>query len=265
MTSPATIPALVGMVHLLPLPGSPGFAGSIEAVVDDAVSRARLLTEAGFRALMVENFGDSPFYADDVPDVTVASMTVCVAAIRRAVGATIGVNVLRNDALAAVAVAAATGAEFIRVNVLTGSMHTDQGPIVGRAAEVARQRAALAPAVAVWADVFVKHAAPPAGMTLEQSASDTWERGGADALIISGTGTGHAPDLERFSRLAAAVPGAPLVVGSGASPESLDRLAGLARHVIVGTALEEEGRPGAPLEPARVEAFRRAAEGAGLL
>lgn len=235
------------------------------AVVEEAVQRASLLADHGFEAVMVENFGDEPFFADSVPPVTVASVTACVSAIRQAVPARVGVNVLRNDALSAVAVAAAAGADFIRVNVLSGSMNTDQGPIVGRAAEVARARVRLTPELQVWADVFVKHASPPPGATLEQSALDTWERGGADALVISGTGTGHAPDLDRFERVAKVVPEAPLVVGSGATSHSLGRLLAVANHVIVGTALEVDGRPGAPLDPVRLEEFAAAASAAGAL
>lgn len=236
----------------------------MDRVVEDAVGRARLLTESGFEALMIENFGDVPFFAGSVPPVTVAAMTACIAGIRAEVPAAVGVNVLRNDALSAVAVAAATGAAFMRVNVLTGSMYTDQGPIVGQAAEVSRERARLAPELAVWADVFVKHASPPPGLTLEQSAVDTWERGGAHALIVSGTGTGHAPDLERFERIRSVVPEAPLVVGSGASPDNLGQLAEVADHIVVGTSLEEGGRPGAPLDPSRIEAFLSVARRVGL-
>lgn len=253
------------MVHLPALPGAPGFGGSMAAVLDDAVGRASLLSRHGFEALMVENFGDAPFFPDSVPPVTVAAMATCVDAVRRETGSVMGVNVLRNDALSALAIAATTGASFIRVNVLSGSMHTDQGPIVGQAAELGRLRAALAPDVAVWGDVFVKHATPPSGATLEQTAADTWERGGADALVISGTGTGHTPDLERFEKLAKVVPDAPLVVGSGADPANLAGLAAVSDHVIVGTALERGGRPGAPLDPKRVASFSEAAAGAGLL
>ena len=143
------------MVHLLPLPGSPGFGGSFAEVVADASSRARTLADAGFPALMVENFGDIPFYADRVPAVTVAAMTRCVEAVIDATGLPVGVNVLRNDVESALAIAAVTGARFVRVNVLAGTMYTDQGPIVGRAADVLRQRAALCPEVAIWADVLV--------------------------------------------------------------------------------------------------------------
>ncbi len=260
-----SLPPLVGMVHLSPLPGSPGFGGSMDAVVSDAARRAQVLTEAGFPALMVENFGDTPFFADSVPAVTVAAMTACVVAVRDASGTFTGVNVLRNDALSAVSIAAVTGAGMIRVNVLSGSMYTDQGLINGRAGELARLRRALGTGTEVWADVFVKHATPPPGLAVEQAALDSWERAGADALIVSGPGTGRAPDLDRLERVRAAVPDAPLVIGSGAGPENLSDLAGLADCVIVGTALEAGGRPGADLDPKRVDAFIVAAGEANLL
>lgn len=253
------------MVHLAPLPGAPRFQGSLVEVVDEAVDRAVTLVDAGFEGLIVENFGDAPFFAGSVPPETVAAMTRCVVSVADAVDVPFGVNVLRNDARAAIAVAAATGAAFIRVNVLTGSMHTDQGPIVGDAALVARDRARLSPGTAVWADVFVKHAVPPPGTTLEQSALDTWERGGADALVISGTGTGHAPDEERLSRIAAAVPAAPLVVGSGVDPDNVARFGAKAQHLVVGTCLERDGAPGAPLDAARIERFMDAARAAGVV
>lgn len=236
----------------------------MDEVVTDAVERAVTLTEAGFRALMIENFGDAPFYADSVPPVTVSALTACTVAVADQVDAILGVNVLRNDAVAAVGVAAATGASLIRVNVLTGLMQTDQGPIIGRAAEVTRSRATLRPDLAVWADVFVKHAVPPPGLTLEQAAADTWERGGADALVVSGIGTGHAPDIDRFRRLRRALPEAPLVVGSGATADNLAAFVELADHVIVGTALEADGRPGAALDPRRIGEFMDSAERAGL-
>lgn len=262
--SARSLPSLVAMVHLPPLPGSPRFRGSMEAVVEEAVDRASRLTAAGFGALMVENFGDTPFFAGRVPPVTVAAVTACVSAIRAAVPVPVGVNVLRNDAAAALGVAAVTGAAFIRVNVLTGTMNTDQGPVVGQAAELLRQRAALAIDVAIWADVFVKHATPPPGATLAEAASDTFERGGADALVISGARTGEPTDLETLELVRTAVPDAPLVVGSGATPETLPELAKLADHIIVGSALERDGRPGDELDERRLDRFMEAAEAAGL-
>ena len=242
---------LIGMVHLGPLPGSPRFGGDLDAVVEAALSDAAVLAAAGFDALMVENFGDAPFYAKKVPDVTVASMAVAADAVRREAGLPIGVNVLRNDGLAAMAVAAAAGASFIRVNVLTWSMTTDQGPIVGRADEVGRLRAALNPSIGIAADVMVKHAVPPPGLTLERAARDTWERGGADALVVSGGATGDpasAADLETVRR---AVPDARILVGSGASAATVGALLEVADGVIVGTSVKQDGVSTAPVDAAR--------------
>jgi len=252
---------LIGMVHLGPLPGAPRFSGDFDAVLAAALADAGALAETGFDALLVENFGDAPFYPDDVPKATVAALTRAVAEVRRAVALPVGVNVLRNDALAALAVATAAGAAFIRVNVLAGLMHTDQGPIAGRAAEVARLRASLGAPVQVLADVFVKHATPPPGLTLEQAAADTWERAGADGLIVSGAGTGRETSLDNLRRVKAAAPGAPVYAGSGVTAEAVAGVLRVADGVIAGTALKRDGVTAAPVDLARARAFVAAARG----
>lgn len=256
MTGPGgpTLPRLIGMVHLGPLPGSPRFAGDLADILAAAGRDATALAAAGFDALMVENFGDAPFFADDVPKVTIAAMTRAVAEVA-AIGLPVGVNVLRNDALGALAVAAATGAAFIRVNVLSGVMHTDQGTITGRAAELSRARRALAPEVTVFADVFVKHATPPSGLEVEQAAIDLWERAGADAIVVSGTGTGRPVDADRLARVAAAVPAAPRYIGSGATEGDARRLLDTCTGLIVGSAVKAGGRTTAPVDPERARAF----------
>src|SRR5436853_1951825 len=162
---------IYGMVHLAPLPGAPLFGGSIDAVIDAAARDLRAIVDGGCDGVLFENFGDVPFHATRVEAITIAAMTRVIAAVGG--GATLfGVNVLRNDARAALAIAAATGAAFIRVNVHTGAMFTDQGLIEGDAAETLRLRARIAPGVAIFADHFVKHAVPPAGVDAAQSARD---------------------------------------------------------------------------------------------
>ncbi len=185
-----------------------------------------------------------------------------VAELGSVVGCSIGVNVLRNDALAAAAVAVATQADMIRVNVLSGVMYTDQGPIVGRAAELMRFLAAFERPPLLLADVFVKHASPPPGLTIEDAARDTWERGGADALVISGSGTGSAIDPSDATRVAAAVPGASIVVGSGARESDLSQLATVADSIIVGSALKPLG-PSGPVDPERAARFVATARQSG--
>ncbi len=260
------IPHLVGMIHLLPLPGSPGFGGSFEHVLEVAVEDASVLADAGFPALMVENFGDAPFYGSSVPRETVAAMSVAVSTVKRQSGLAVGVNVLRNDAVAALAVAAAVGAGSVRVNVLSGMMYTDQGPIVGKAAEVQRLKMRLCPDVEIWADVMVKHATAPPGTDPVRMALDTLERGGANALIVSGSGTGSEPDLGLTRSIRTAIgTNARLVIGSGATPENLGPLCEVADTVIVGSALKHGGVASNRVDPDRAEGFVAAAGAVGLL
>ena len=252
---------LIGMVHAGPLPGSPGYRPPFEALIDRAVEDALTLERAGFDAVLVENYGDAPYFADDVPDITVASMTRVVTAARMAVNLPVGVNVLRNDAVAALSIAAACGARFIRVNVLSGVMYTDQGMVEGRAARLARLRASLGPEIEVLADVFVKHATPPPGLRIEEASADLWNRGMADGLILSGSATGLPTDPDVIDRVRGAVPGTRLLVGSGVTDRRIAGLVGRVDGVIVGTATKEMGDIHRPVDPARAVAIVRVARG----
>lgn len=249
---------LIGMVHLPALPGTAGSKLSMAAIIDRAVEEAKQLAKAGFDAVIVENFGDAPFAADRVPEETIAAMSVVIDNVVRSSGVPVGVNVLRNDALAALAIAATTGAAFIRVNVLSGAYATDQGVITGRANDVLRKRAAIAPHVAIAADVHVKHATPISQPDIALAADETAHRAGADVLIVSGTGTGKATDLEAVRRVKEAVPKTPLWIGSGVTAETVGDYLEIADGVIVGTALKRGGRTTAELDEKRVRDFTRA-------
>jgi len=197
---------IVGVVHLPPLPGSPRWGGSIDELISIAAEDAGRLVDGGLDGVLVENFGDAPFFPGTVPPETLAAMAVVVKEIAGASSVPVGVNILRNDAAGAVAVATAAGAVFARVNVHTGSMFTDQGFIQGEAHRTLRMRSALGTQVAILADVLVKHASPPAGATLESAARDTWFRGLADGVILTGTETGSAINVQELERIKACLP-----------------------------------------------------------
>jgi membrane complex biogenesis BtpA family protein len=255
-------PFLIGVVHLLPLPGAPSASPGLEAVLRRAASDARALRDGGADGVIVENLGDAPFTGGAVDPFTVAAMTRAALAVREAAPElALGVNVLRNDALAALGVAAATGAHFVRVNVHVGVMVTDQGVITGRARETLLERNRLGAPLPIVADVLVKHASPLGEADIEDVARDTWHRGRAGSLIVTGSGTGRPIDVRDLDRVRAAVPEAPLWAGSGTTPETAPALRGRIDAAIVGTWLHEGGRIDAPVEPARVRTMREALRG----
>ncbi|MEX2531142.1 MAG: BtpA/SgcQ family protein [Gemmatimonadota bacterium] len=244
---------LIGMVHLPPLPGSPLWGRSLDAVLERVRADARCLVEGGMDGLLLENFGDQPFRPYEVEPVTVAVMTRAVMAAREvSAGLPLGVNVLRNDATAALGIAAATGAAFIRVNVHTGTMFTDQGMLEGRAHETLRLRERIAPGTLVLADLLVKHATPPPGLDPVSAARDLRHRGLADVLVVPGAATGVPVDPARIRGAREAVPDAPVWVGSGITPANVRELLRLADGAIVGSSLHEDGKAGTGIDPARV-------------
>src|SRR5213594_2055391 len=219
---------IIGMVHLPPLPGSPRWDGSMARVVAAALADAGALVEGGVDAVLVENFNDMPFTPGRVEPATVAAMSVVAAEVRRALPRTpLGVNVLKNDARAALAVAAAVGAEFIRVNV-----HAGAGG---------------------------KHAVPLGPVDSDQTARDLVHRGLADALVVSGPATGQATPLADVKRVRSAVADVPLLVGSGVTAETVAELLSVADGVIVGTSVKRNGDVRLPVERARVEKLVAAA------
>ena len=256
---PSSRKLLVGMVHLLPLPGSPGWRGSMQDVTRRALQDAAVLEQAGFDALLVENFGDAPFVPERVPPVTVAGLTAVLTRLSEATRLPFGVNVLRNDAASALGIAVATGARFIRVNVHSGAMLTDQGWISGRAHETVRERAQLNAPVAICADVLVKHATPLPGVDLVELARDTRLRGQADVLIVTGTATGAPASPERARLVKHALPDAPVWIGSGVNADTVNELLAIADGAIVGTALKLDGTITNPVDPQRAQTLIRAA------
>jgi membrane complex biogenesis BtpA family protein len=260
-------PALIGVVHLAALPGAPRFerllsGAPLARILAAAEHDARVLADHGCDALIVENFGDVPFEKGPVAPETIAAMAVCVAAvIAAAPRVPVGVNVLRNDARAALGLCAATGASFLRVNVHAGAAITDQGLVEGRAAETMRERARLAPDVALLADAHVKHATPMGRESLAEAVEDLVLRALCDGVIVSGAATGKAPDAARVHAASRVAHGVPVWIGSGLDEHNAASLLEHATGAIVGTALKRDGLVQAPVDPERVRRLRRVLDG----
>ncbi len=252
--------ALVGMVHLRALPGSPGWDGDMGAVLDGALRDAERLVAGGCDALLVENMGDLPYLRGRVWPETVAAMALATGAVV-GMGLPVGVQVLAGANREALGVAVAAGAAFLRAEAFAYAHVADEGWLDASAGELLRARKALGAEVAVWADVRKKHAAH--AVTGDVSLADL-ARGyafcGADALVITGSETGQptaAADVE-----AARAAGLPVVVGSGVSERDAPRLAAVADALIVGSWLKQGGDWRAPVDLDRVRLLREVMDAA---
>ena len=245
---------LIGVVHLLPLPGSPDHEGSeVEPIYERALADARAYHAAGFDGLIVENHGDIPFAKpDDIGPETAAYMSVAADRIRRETHLPIGVNVLANAALHAIAAASAAGARFVRVNQWANAYVANEGLIEGAAARATRYRREIgAQGVRVFADAHVKHGAHAIvqDRPIAELVRDV-EFFNADVVIATGQRTGHAADLDYIRAIKSAA-SLPVLVGSGVTPDNVREILGIVEGVIVASALKVGGCWWNPVDPER--------------
>jgi uncharacterized protein len=253
--------AVIGVIHSLPLPGSPDYDGQpMDEIVDFAIAEAGRYRDGGADALIVENHGDIPFAKPDrLGPETAACMAVMTDAVRRQGGLPVGVNVLANGAVQALAVAKAAGAAFVRVNQWSNAYVANEGLMDGPAGEAMRYRAWLrAKSVRVFADVHVKHGAHAitGDRTIQELARDN-EFFDADAAIATGQRTGDSATMEELQTIAAGT-ALPVIVGSGVTPDNIGDIFTVADAVIVASYLKRDGVWWNPVDPDRMQTFMQA-------
>jgi len=248
------------MVHLRALPGSPSNTMQPTEIVAKAIAEARELQAAGFDALIVENMHDRPYLSDASGADTVASFAIATAAVVNAVKIPVGVQILSGANLAALAVAHAAGASFVRAEGFVFAAVADEGLIARACAgELLRERARLgAQSIKIFADLRKKHSSHALTADLDMAA---WVRAAeffqADGMIVTGTETAVEPDAVELA-MARASTRRPVLVGSGAHPENLARIFRHADAVIVGSSLKMNGLWSNELDAKRVAAIVRA-------
>lgn len=227
---------VIGVVHLLPLPGSPQYE-DFEVVVERAVEDAKAIEEGGADALIIENYGDKPFLRE-VGKETVACMTAIAAEIKKEVSIGVGINVLRNDAFAALAIAKAVDADFVRVNQLYFTSLSPEGLLEGRSGEIMRYRRAIDCRAMVFADVAVKHAKHL--VSIHDYLLNA-ERSLADALIVTGVATGEAVSIDDLRMVKENIR-LPVLAGSGVNEQNAGKIIRWCDGIIVGTSIKRRGR-----------------------
>lgn len=254
--------ALIGMIHCPPFPGSPRFRGQSMSDIYDACMRdAQALIEGGMHGLIVENHGDIPFSKpDDIGPETTGFLAVVTDRIKSNFDVPIGVNVLANAPIPALAVATASGASFIRVNQWANAYVANEGFMEGRAAEAMRFRSMLrAEHIKIFADSHVKHGshAIVADRSITELTRDL-SFFDVDGVIATGQRTGDGASLEEIDEIVDATD-LSVLVGSGVTTENVVPILSRVSAVIVASSLKEGGVWWNAVEQSRVRKFVEAA------
>lgn len=253
--------ALVGMVHVGALPGTPRSVDSVGELAERARGEARLLVESGFDAVIIENMHDTPYLRRDVGPEIVAAMTAIGDAVREAVDAPVGVQILAGANRAALAVAHAIGAQFIRAEGFVFASVADEGLLdEADAGALLRYRRMIgAEDVRIVCDIKKKHSAHAitADVGIAESARAA-EFFGADGVVVTGTATGESVDGDEMHVVRQATR-LPVIVGSGATPDTLAALYAHADAVIVGSWYKHRGDWRHAPDPERVRSMAEAA------
>jgi len=247
--------ALVGMIHVRALPGTPRASLSMEQVVEYAVTEARIYRAAGFNALMIENMHDVPYLKRNVgPEIT-AAMAVVAREIKKETSLPLGVQILAGANEAALAVAVASGADFVRAEGFVFAHVADEGLIESDAGTLMRYRKAIgADRVRVFADIKKKHSAH--AVTSDVSIAETAHAAEfflVDGVIVTGQATGMAANPEELTAVHGAV-SIPTLIGSGIDPQNMRRFE-KADGFIVGSWVKEGGYWANELDPQRAQAI----------
>jgi hypothetical protein len=250
--------AVIGVIHCPAFPGAPRHDGrSVDSIYEAALRDARAYDEGGVDGLIVENHGDIPFLRPaDIGPETVAYMTAATRLVMAETGLPTGVNLLANAPIPALAVAAASGARFIRVNQWANAYVANEGLLDGDAARALRfRRQIAADGVAIFADSHVKHGAHAitADRSIEELTRDL-EFFEADVVIATGQRTGDAVTDDELETVSGAT-SLPMIVGSGVTEDNVERILSRARGTIIGSSLKEGGVWWNPVDPARVRNF----------
>jgi uncharacterized protein len=258
MSAPLFPPrAIIGMVHLSALPGTPRHRLPLSQIVDSAVAEANMLDAAGFDAVLIENMNDLPYLRREVGPEIVAAMSRIASAVCSAVKCKVGVQILAGANAASLAVAHSAGAHFIRAEGFVFASIADEGLIADAdAGPLLRYRKALgAEEIRIFTDIKKKHTAH--ALTADVSLAETAEAAemfGSDGVIVTGSTTGRPASLDDLAAAKAAVD-LPVLVGSGATADSLPELFRHADAVIVGSWIKKDGHWSAPIDAERVKRF----------
>ncbi len=242
---------IIGMVHLKPLPGSPGYAGNIEEIYQTAHDDLAALVDGGVNAVIVENFGDIP-YATENELITYTTFTNIATRLRKECNLPMGINVQFNDFNAEWALAYSCGYDFIREEVFGENRMGPNGICISSGPQIMRLKARYPKDIAILADLHVKHTFPIVDQPLDFTIESIIE-GGADAIICTGITTGKSPTNDDVSTVKEIAKDTPVVIGSGVNKDTVKEFLSIADGAIIGSSFKKDGNVMNPIDVKRVK------------
>jgi len=249
---------IIGVVHLLPLPGSPKYAGDFGAIFDGALDEVQILSKGGVSGIIIENFNDNPFSINEITKEQLSLMASLMTLARKEVNIPLGVNVHFNDWKSEIALAFSCKAQFVRIEVFVDTVMTASGIVEPCCAEACRYRKLLdaSGSINIWADIHPKYSRNLLPTTLEESAKMA-KNALADSIIVTGETTGAETPLRDIQEVKNVVD-LPVIVGSGVNAENVNQTLAIADGAIVGSAFKTDDNVNNKVSPEKIETFFRA-------
>jgi len=247
---------VIGMIHLLPLPGSPQYKNSMKEIENAALHDLYALENGGANAAIIENFGDIP-YTTQVSTATFASMCTIATKIAERASIPLGINIQYNCVEYEWALACAIGAKFIRVEAFVENRAGAHGVVYATAAELMRLKAFHPSETMIFADINAKHTTSLTNQPISLSVKEAIECG-ADALILTGIRTGVNPSIEDLVEVKEIASDTPILLGSGINISNASKYYESADGAIIGSSLKEDGNVFKRIDETRVKDFIKA-------
>lgn len=247
---------LIVMIHVQALPGTPNNHMSVKEIADQACQEAKILSESGMQAIMLENMHDVPYLNREVGPEIVSALTRVATEVRATTNLPLGLQILAGANQAALSVALAAEFQFIRAEGFVFGHMADEGLLQSDAGELLRFRKNIgAEHIQVFTDIKKKHSSH--AMTQDISLIDTVEAAEfflSDGVIITGTHTGKPVNQQQLNEVYASAK-LPVLVGSGVTPEGLPDIWDHSEAFIVGSFFKEDGNWQNAPDPKRIESL----------
>uniref|UniRef100_UPI0032171BBC BtpA/SgcQ family protein n=1 Tax=uncultured Draconibacterium sp. TaxID=1573823 RepID=UPI0032171BBC len=250
--------SIIGMVHVGALPGTPKHSQSVQSIIVNAVSDAKILEQEGVDAIMIENMHDRPYLNRIVGPEIVAVMTAVACRLRTEVSVPLGIQVLAGANKEALAVALAADFDFIRAEGFVFGHLADEGMMNSDAGELLRYRKHIgAEHIQIFADVKKKHSSHAlSGDVSVANTSRAAEFFLVDGVIVTGSATGENAALEDVKNVKESVT-VPVLIGSGINVDNIQEYWNIADGFIVGSSFKRDGYWENEVDEKRVRGFIR--------